>query len=51
LHITNGPEFHRFEADGLEPGSPAQAAGLLIEDVITAIDGRAATELNLGKIE
>ena len=48
--IATGPAFHRLEIDDVESGSPADTAGVRIGDVITAVDGRTAAELDLQTI-
>lgn len=49
--IAEGADLHRFECDNVEPGSPAETAGLRKGDVLTMINGRAASEYDLEKIE
>ena len=49
--LAKGPDFHRFEVDGVEPNSPADVAGMKVGDLLTAIDGRPAGELDLQKID
>jgi len=48
--IAEGPGFNTFRIRGVVPKSPAAEAGLLEGDLITAIDGRPATEFTLDKI-
>jgi len=48
--LAKGADFRRFECDDVEPGSPADIAGLHVGDVLTAIDGHPANELDLEKI-
>ena len=45
--VARGTGFHHFEIDGVEPKSPAAAAGVLKVDVILAVDGRDAGDLDL----
>jgi hypothetical protein len=49
--IAKGAGFHQFECDDVEPGSPADVAGLRKGDVLTAIDGKPASEFDLDKID
>jgi membrane-associated protease RseP (regulator of RpoE activity) len=48
--LAKGADFHVFEVDDVEPGSPAELAGMHKGDVVTAIDGHSANELDLPKI-
>jgi membrane-associated protease RseP (regulator of RpoE activity) len=48
--LARGPGFHRFEIDGVEPNSPADAAGILRGDVIVAVDSHPAMELDLDRM-
>lgn len=49
--LAKGADFHRFEIDDVEPGSPAEAAGVRKGDILTAIDGHPASEFDLEKID
>ena len=49
--LAKGVNFHRFEVDGVEAGSPAAAAGIREGDVLMRIGQHAASELDLAKIE
>jgi len=49
--VANGADFHRFEVDDVEKGSPAEFAGVKKGDVLTVINGRPANELDLEKID
>jgi len=49
--IATGKNFERFEADIVEPGSPAAAAGLLKGDVLTIVDGRPTSDFDLDTID
>lgn len=48
--LAKGEDYRRFEVDGVESGSPAEAAGIRTGDILTAIDGRPAREFDLDKI-
>jgi|GEM_PF-47197 len=48
--IAEGPGFNIFTVRGVVPKSPAAEAGLLEGDVITAIDGRPATDFTLDRL-
>jgi hypothetical protein len=47
---TRSADFERFEIDDVEPDSAAAMAGLRRGDVMIAIDGHPARELNLDKL-
>ncbi|HKW32310.1 MAG TPA: aspartyl protease family protein [Candidatus Acidoferrum sp.] len=49
--LARGPDLRLFEVDEVEPGSPAASAGVLKGDVLTALDGHLASELDLSKID
>jgi predicted aspartyl protease len=49
--IAKGPGFHTFESDYVEPGSPAELAGLRKGDLLSMLDGHPASELDLDKID
>jgi hypothetical protein len=49
--LAKGPDFQIFEVDEVEPGSPAELAGVQKGDILTAIGGHSATELDLAKID
>jgi len=49
--LAEGTDFHHFVVDSVEPGSPAERAGLRKGDVLTEIDGYQASELDLAKID
>ncbi len=49
--VAKGPGFRRFESDEVEPGSPADIAGLRKGDVLTMIDGHPASEFDLDQID
>jgi hypothetical protein len=48
--IAEGPGFKTFMIPGVVPNSPAAEAGLVEGDMITAIDGRPATEFTLDQL-
>jgi membrane-associated protease RseP (regulator of RpoE activity) len=49
--LAEGAHFRRFEVDDVEAGSPAELAGLRKGDVVLAMNGQAASELDLDKID
>jgi hypothetical protein len=49
--VAKGPGFHQFESDNVEPGSPADLAGLRKGDVLTMIDGHQASDFNLDTLD
>lgn len=49
--VAEGPGFHRFLCDDVEPGSPAEMAGLRKGDVVTMLDGRPSDEFTLDQID
>lgn len=49
--LAEGADFRRFEVDHVEPGSPAELAGVQKGDVVIALSGQAASELDLEKID
>lgn len=48
--VAEGTDYRTFRVQDLLENSPAAEAGLQKDDVITAIDGLAATELTLSKV-
>ncbi|MGA2348782.1 MAG: aspartyl protease family protein [Candidatus Sulfotelmatobacter sp.] len=49
--LATGTDFHRFEVDEVEPGSPAATARLRKGDLLTAIDGRSADEFDIDRLD
>jgi PDZ domain-containing protein/aspartyl protease len=49
--LAKGPDFQIFEVDEVEPGSPAELAGVQKGDILAAIGGHSASELDLAKID
>lgn len=49
--LAKGADFHEFEVDAVEAGSPADAAGLRTGDRVTAVGGHPAQELELARID
>ena len=45
--LSDGPGYTRFTVTGVRKASPAEAAGLKKDDVIVAVDGKAAAGLRL----
>jgi hypothetical protein len=48
--LAKGADFHTFEVDGVEPGSPSELADIQKGDILAALDGHSASELDLPKI-
>lgn len=48
--VAEGKDYRTFRVTDLLENSPSTEAGLQIDDVITAIDGKAATDLSLTRI-
>jgi len=49
--LAKGPDFRLFEIDDVEPRSPAESAGVKKGDVLTAMNGRPVSELDLQQID
>jgi predicted aspartyl protease len=49
--LHEGKDFKTIRVDGVQSDSPAAAAGIQKGDIITEIDGRSASSLNLDQIE
>lgn len=49
--LAKGADFRRFEIDDVEPGSPAELAGVEKGDILTEMNGHPAIELDLEKID
>lgn len=49
--LAKGPDFQLFEVDEVESGSPAELAGIQKGDMVNAIGGHSASELDLAKID
>jgi outer membrane lipoprotein-sorting protein len=49
--LAKGTDFHRFEVDDVEPGSPAATAGVRNGDLLRAIDGHSADEFDLDSLD
>ncbi|MGH9759951.1 MAG: PDZ domain-containing protein, partial [Blastocatellia bacterium] len=49
--VAEGPNYKLFRFDQIAEGTPAAEAGLRKQDIITAIDGKSASEFTLGEIE
>ncbi|HJT18633.1 MAG TPA: aspartyl protease family protein [Thermoanaerobaculia bacterium] len=49
--VAGSPELHHFTVTAVGTGSPAAEAGFQKGDVITAIDGTPAAELNLASVQ
>jgi hypothetical protein len=49
--VTRGPGFHLFAVAYVIAGSPAQEAGIQVDDVIASIDGQPATSLTLSEVK
>lgn len=48
--LASGPDLHVYPVTGVRPGSPAEEAGFKKDDVITALDGKPASEFTLGQL-
>jgi len=49
--LAEGSDFRTFQVDGVEAGSPAEQAGVKKGDVLTALNGHPAAELDLETID
>lgn len=49
--LARAADFHRFEVDSVDRGSPADSAGVRLGDFLTSLDGHPAGELDLDRIE
>jgi outer membrane lipoprotein-sorting protein len=49
--LATGTDFHRFEVDDVEPGSPAATAGVRKGDLLMAIDGHSADEFDVDGLD
>ena len=49
--LARGKDFHRFEVDDVGQGWPAELAGVRLGDLLTALGGHPASELDLDKID
>jgi hypothetical protein len=49
--LATGTDFHRFEVDDVEPGSPAATASVRKGDLLMAIDGHSADEFDLDGLD
>ena len=49
--VAEGTDFHRMRVAEVEPGSPADRAGVRKGDILTALAGRPARELDLDRID
>jgi len=45
--LSDGPDYTHFTITGVRKDSPAEAAGFKKDDVVTGVDGKAASELRL----
>jgi len=45
--LSGGPDYAQFTITGVRKDSPAEAAGLKKDDVVTGVDGKTASELRL----
>jgi hypothetical protein len=48
--LSDGADFTVFKVTGIRKGSAAETAGLKTGDVITAVDGKPASEIRLGEL-
>ena len=48
--LSDGPDYTIFTVTAVTPGSPADKAGLEKGDVVTAVDGKPASELRLADV-
>ncbi|HET9299856.1 MAG TPA: aspartyl protease family protein [Candidatus Polarisedimenticolaceae bacterium] len=48
--LADGPDYTTFTVTGVTPKTPAEAAGLKKGDVVTAVDGKPASELRLADV-
>jgi hypothetical protein len=48
--LSDGPDYRTFKVTGIRKDSPAEAAGLLKDDVLTALDGKPASGLRLADV-
>ena len=48
--LADGPDYTTFTVTGVTPKTPAEAAGLKKGDVVTAVDGKPASDLRLAEV-
>ena len=48
--LAGGPDYTTFTVTGVTPKTPAEGAGLKKGDVLTAVDGKPASELRLADV-
>jgi membrane-associated protease RseP (regulator of RpoE activity) len=48
--LSDGPDYRTFKVTGIRKESPAEAAGLMKDDLLTAMDGKPASDLRLADL-